>query len=216
MSAPIRLLLVDDHSLFRESLSRLLQAEPDFKIVGDCSTTSEAFGILEREPVDIILLDFDLGNEQASPFLDASKSLPFRGKILMVTAGMTDNMTLRVMEGGAAGIFLKHSPPAHLIAAIRKVAAGEAWLDPGAVRSLVSGARTKAEEHRVSQPLTNREREVLKAVFEGLTNKEIGGRLEVSESTVKAAMQQLFDKMHVRSRSQLVRIALENGGPDQL
>jgi DNA-binding NarL/FixJ family response regulator len=194
----------------------LLQAEPDFKMVGDCSTIAEARAILERESVDLVLLDSDLGNEQGSTFLDSAKNSGYRGKVLMVTAGMPDSLTMRVLEGGAAGIFLKHSPPSHLITAIRKVAAGEAWLDPGAVRSLISGARTKSDEDRAAQPLTTRERNVLKAVFEGLTNKEIAGQFEISESSVKAAMQQLFDKMGVRSRSQLVRIALENGGPDRL
>jgi DNA-binding NarL/FixJ family response regulator len=185
-------------------------------MVGDCSTIAEARAILERESVDLVLLDSDLGNEQGSTFLDSAKNSGYRGKVLMVTAGMPDSLTMRVLEGGAAGIFLKHSPPSHLITAIRKVAAGEAWLDPGAVRSLIFGARTKSDEDRAAQPLTTRERNVLKAVFEGLTNKEIAGQFEISESSVKAAMQQLFDKMGVRSRSQLVRIALENGGPDRL
>jgi DNA-binding NarL/FixJ family response regulator len=216
MDRQIRILLVDDHSLFRESLSRLLQAEPDFLIVGDCATASAALETVKRESIDVVLLDFDLGEEQGSIFLDEAKKLRFRGRILMVTAGMSDSLTLRVLEGGASGIFLKHSPPSQLVEAIRKVSSGEAWLDHRAIRSLVSGVHTKAEEDRTAQPLNARERTVLKAVFEGLTNKEIAGRMDISESSVKAVMQQLFDRMGVRSRSQLVRITLENGGPDRL
>lgn len=200
---------MDDHGLFRESLSRLLQAEPDLEIVGNCSNVAEALASLDREHVDLVLLDFDLGEQEGSLFLDTAKSKGFDGRVLMVTAGMSDAGTLRALESGASGIFLKHSPPAQLIGAIYKVMAGEMWLDPKAVRSLVAGASGRTEEHRTSQPLTERERAVLKGVFEGHTNKEIAAGLEISEGSVKAVMQQLFDKTGVRTRSQLVRIALE-------
>ncbi len=201
---------MDDHSLFRESLSRLLQAEPDLRIVATCSSATEALAIVEREAVDLVLLDFDLGEQEGSLFLDSVKAKAFAGRILMVTAGMSDAGTLRAMEAGAAGIFLKHSPPAQLLEAIYKVMRGEMFLDSRAVRSLVAGASGKSEEQRTSQPFTQRERAVLKGVFEGFTNKEIAGQLEISEGSVKAVLQQLFDKTGVRTRSQLVRIALES------
>jgi DNA-binding NarL/FixJ family response regulator len=142
-------------------------------------------------------------------FLESAKKRDFSGRVLMVTAGMSDTGTLRAIESGASGIFLKHSPPAQLVEAIYKIMSGEMWLDSRAVRSLVAGASGKSEEQRTSQPLTERERAVLKGVFEGLTNKEIAAQLATSEGTIKAAMQQLFDKTGVRTRSQLVRIALE-------
>ena len=210
MGQEIRILLVDDHSLFRESLSRLLQAEPDLRIVATCSSATEALAIVEREPIDLVLLDFDLGEQEGSLFLESVKAKAFAGRILMVTAGMSDAGTLRAMEAGAAGIFLKHSPPAQLLEAIYKVMRGEMFLDSRAVRSLVAGASGKSEEQRTSQPFTQRERAVLKGVFEGFTNKEIAGQLEISEGSVKAVLQQLFDKTGVRTRSQLVRIALES------
>lgn len=189
----------------------MLEGEPDFRIAGSCASATEAFAILDREKADIVLLDYDLGEEQGSSFLAIAKSRGFTGRVLMVTAGMNDAGTLSALEAGASGVFLKHSPPAQLIDAIRNVVKGEMWLDPKAVRSLVAGASGKSEEQRASQPLSARERAVLKGVFEGLTNKEIAARLEISESSVKAAMQQLFDKTGVRTRSQLVRIALERG-----
>jgi DNA-binding NarL/FixJ family response regulator len=216
MEPEIRILLVDDHSLFRESLSRLLEAEPDFRVVGSCASASEAVAVLEREKADIVLLDYDLGEEQGSLFLDDARRSGFAGRVLMVTAGMSDAGTLRALESGASGVFLKHSPPAQLVEAIHKVMTGELWLDPRAVRSLVAGATGRSEEERASQPLSLRERSVLQGVFEGLTNKEIAGKLEISESSVKAVMQQLFDKTGVRTRSQLVRIALERRAKDWL
>jgi DNA-binding NarL/FixJ family response regulator len=214
MVQQIRILLVDDHGLFRESLSRLLQAEPDLQIAGHCASTAEAVAVLEREAVDIVLLDYDLGEEQGLPFLEHAKRAGFKGRVLMVTAGMDDSETLRALESGSSGVFLKHSTPAELVQAIHKVAGGEMWLDPRAVRAVVSGASGRSEQERSSQPLNARERAVLKAVFEGFTNKEIAGQLGISESSVKAAMQQLFDKTGVRTRSQLVRIALERHAQD--
>lgn len=211
-----RILLVDDHGLFRESLSRLLEAEPDFRITATCATVREAWDALSVEPVDVVLLDFDLGDEQGTAFLEEARRRRFKGRVLMVTAGMSDAVTLRAFESGASGIFLKHSPPAQLIEAIHKIASGEMWLDSRAVRSLVAGAQVKAETEEAAQALSPRERNVLKAVFEGLTNKEIAANLQISESLVKAVMQQLFDKTGVRTRSQLVRIAIEQHASDWL
>lgn len=216
MNPPIRLLLVDDHSLFRESLSRLLQAEPDFLIAGTCATAAEAVKALATVAVDVVLLDFDLGHEQGSAFLDAAARMHFQGKILMVTAGMTGSGTLRALESGASGIFLKHSPPSQLLEAIHKVHAGEIWLDSKAVGSLVAGASGKTPVPLPTHSLTPRESSVLRGVFEGFSNKEIAARLQLSESSVKATLQQLFDKTGVRTRSQLVRIALERHSPHWL
>lgn len=220
MEPQIRILLIDDHSLFRESLSRLLEAEPDFRIAATCATVREALEVLDRgEPVDIVLLDYDLGDEQGSTFLEEARRRQFEGRILMVTAGMDDAGTLRAFQAGASGLFLKHSPPAQLIEAIHKVMSGEMWLDSRAVRSLVAGANDKndkSDSQQVAQALTARERSVLKAVFEGLTNKEIAANLQISESSVKAVLQQLFDKTGVRTRSQLVRIAIEQHAGDWL
>jgi DNA-binding NarL/FixJ family response regulator len=216
MPSPIRILLIDDHSLFRDSLSRLLEAEPDFRIVANSATVTEALTVIDREPVDVVLLDFDLGDEQGSAFLEEAKRRAFPGKILMVTAGMNDAGTMRAFDTGAAGVFLKHSPPAQLVEAIRKIANGEMWLDSRAVRSLVSGIHDRGGALQNAQSLTPRERAVLKGVFEGLTNKEIGNQLQISESSVKAVLQQLFEKTGVRTRSQLVRIAIEQHASDWL
>jgi len=164
----------------------------------------------------VVLLDYDLGPEQGTQFLDRARSTHFPGRILMVTAGMSDSVMLRMLENGASGVFLKHSPPSRLVEAIRKVFAGEVWLDPAVTRSIIAAATGNAATPRRAQGLTQREQAVLKGVFEGLTNKEIGARLEISESSVKAVLQQLFEKTGVRTRSQLVRIALEKHSEEWL
>ena len=206
--APIRLLLVDDHGLFREGLKRLLEAEPGFTLVGDFPSADAALQALHHTHVDVVLLDFDLGDQTGLRFLEAARQLNFSGRILMVTAGLSDADTLRILQLGAAGIFLKHSPPSELIATIHRVLAGEVSLNPASLNAIVSAA-TAAHPQPTPTTLSQREHEVLKAVFEGLSNKEIGARLDISEAYVKAVLQQLFNKTGVRSRSQLVRIALQ-------
>jgi DNA-binding NarL/FixJ family response regulator len=216
MSRAIQILLIDDHSLFRESLSRLLQTESDFHILDTCAFASEALSLPRLKDVDVVLLDYDLGPEQGTRFLDQARSNGFAGRTLMVTAGMSDAVMLRALENGAAGVFLKHSPPSRLVEAIRKVAQGEVWLDPAVTRSIIAAATGNAGTPRREHDLTQREQAVLKGVFEGLTNKEIGARLSISESSVKAVLQQLFEKTGVRTRSQLVRIALEKHADEWL
>src|SRR5271166_5041656 len=144
MAQEIRILLVDDHSLFRDSLSRLLQTEPGFRVAGSCATLAEALTIIASDQPDIVLLDYDLGEEQGTDALDEIRKSGYQGRILMVTAGMSDAVTVRVLESGSEGIFLKHSSPAQLVEAIRKLMAGEPWLDPRAMRSLIAGATGKS------------------------------------------------------------------------
>jgi DNA-binding NarL/FixJ family response regulator len=211
--AHIRLLLLDDHVLFRESLSRLLASEPDFEMAGHCGTANEALELLRETHVDVLLLDFDLGDDLASHFSGAARAAGFEGKILIVTAGMNAAESSAALTSGASGIFLKHSSPSLLAQAIRMVASGQMWVDPKIVRMLAEGVPQR-EDRSLQSLLTTRERQVLQALFEGLTNKEIAAQLGVSESAVKATLQQLFQKTRVRTRSQLVRIALESSlGP---
>ena len=212
----IRLLVVDDHSLFREGLVRLLSAEPGFQVVGSCGHLKEAQEALERSPVDLVLLDFDLETEQGSRFLEEMKRRPRSPKVLMVTAGMSSAGMMTVMETGASGVFLKHNPPSQLVDAIRRVMDGEMWLDPRAVKPILQGAAQSVEHKKLESILSEREKMVLRGVLEGASNKTIAAMLNLSESSVKAVLQQLFLKTGVRSRSQLVRIALERHSQDWL
>ncbi len=205
----IRLLLLDDHILFRESLSRLLASEPDFEMAGHCGTTAEALEIIGREHVDVVLLDFDLGEDQGAQFIFQARQADYTGKILMVTAGMNATESSTALRMGASGIFLKYNSPGSLAQAIRLVAGGEMWVDQRVIQILADGV-PQPQEQSFRKLLTEREQEVLRGLFEGLTNKEIAAHLGVSESAIKATLQQLFQKTRVRTRSQLVRIALES------
>jgi two-component system, NarL family, nitrate/nitrite response regulator NarL len=213
---PIRVMMVDDHALFREGLGRLLDSSADIRVVGQCATAADTIAVLSRTPADVMLLDYDLGEEQGSSLLSEIKRLHPDLKVLMVTAGMTDEATLRVIEAGASGIFMKHSNPDELVSAIHRVARNEMWLDTGAVRSLVAARSVQTERMEHSRALTTRQIEVLRGILDGLTNKEIAWNLKSSESSIKAVIQELFHKTGVRTRSQLVRIAIERHSSDWL
>jgi DNA-binding NarL/FixJ family response regulator len=204
----IRLLLVDDHPLFREGLARLLASEPDFELIAQCSTSAEALQLLGRSKVDIVLLDFDLGDEQGNRFISSARQSGYAGKILMVTAGMNATESSVALKLGASGIVLKHSSPSTLANAIRLVANGETWVDQKVIQQMADSF-LQGSQQVPARTLTEREDQVLRGVFEGLANKEIAAKIGVSESSVKATLQQLFHKTGVRTRSQLVRIVLE-------
>ncbi|MBI5086001.1 MAG: response regulator transcription factor [Acidobacteria bacterium] len=201
------ILLVDDHALFRESLARLLAVETDCRVTGQCSTVEEALQLLAGSRFDLILLDYELGDRRGNEVLAAARQKGYSGKILVVTVGVTRAELRQALTNGAAGVFLKNNSPELLIQAINAVMRGETWVDPK--YSEPTGEATVAENARRAR-FTERDRYVLRGVFEGLANKEIAQRLRVSESAIKASLQQLFSKTGVRTRSQLVRVALEH------
>jgi DNA-binding NarL/FixJ family response regulator len=215
LNKQIRVLIVDDHTLFRESLSRLLEADTVCKIVGACASVEDALRIVAREQIDLVLLDYDLGEKPGTLLLDESRRRGFAGPVLIVTGGMPDGVALRALDNGVSGIFLKSSPLAELTQAIGRVMKGETWIDPGMVKALIASAHRRSAETS-QESLSARERTVLRCVFEGLSNKEIGQHLGISEGSVKAALQQLFTRTGVRTRSQLVRIAVERHSLDWL
>ena len=198
-----RILLIDDHTLFREAIARLLGREGDFEIVGECATVDEGMVVLKASVVDVVLLDINLGLQQGGAFLPLARDAGFQGKILVVTAGVSKLEAGRLVERGCAGIVLKQEHPEVLIRRIREITG-----EPG-VRGVSPTELPGAAEPEALPSFTSRERQVLRAVFAGQSNKEIAFKLGVSEPLVKAVLQQLFSKTGVRTRSQLVRVALE-------
>jgi DNA-binding NarL/FixJ family response regulator len=204
----IQILLLDDHALFRESIAQLLAREEDFQIVAHCASIDEALSILRERPVDLVLLDFDLGRENGLDFIRQARLHQLETKVLVVTAGVGPQEAAQLIRAGISGVFLKRDSAGPLAQTIRDVMAGRVSFEQELFQRAVSDPvfNTTIEQ---SERFTTRERQVLSYVFEGLANKEIASRLEVSESSVKATLQQLFAKTGVRTRSQLVRIALE-------
>jgi two-component system nitrate/nitrite response regulator NarL len=201
----IRALLVDDHALFRESVARALNGEPDLYIE-HCASIREAIAQLAASPFDLVLLDHDLGSERASQFLPVARQSGFEGRVLIVTAWVSDMEARRLIRQGVSGIFLKQGPLSDLSAGIRAIAQGGSWLDP----SFAGINEAHYAQASSAPPVFNeRQRKVMRFVVEGLSNKEIAWRLQISESYVKAILQSLFQKTGVRTRGQLVRVAVE-------
>jgi len=201
-----RILLIDDHSLFREAVARLLASQPDFEVAGECATVGEGVEIVKHTPVDVVLLDINLGLQQGTAFPNLAREQGFKGKILVVTAGVSKLEAARLMERGCSGIILKHERPDLLIESIRRTAREE---NVGSSAAAALAGQISAASPEVPARLTRRERQVLRGIFGGQTNKEIANHLSVSEPLVKSVVQQLFTKTGVRTRAALVRIAIE-------
>jgi two-component system nitrate/nitrite response regulator NarL len=203
----IRALLVDDHASFAEGVARALNAEADLE-VSYCTTIGAGLEALQREVIDLVLLDYDLGVERASQFLPAARQRGFTGQVHIVTAWVSDVEARRLLRQGVAGIFVKDNPLSLLADSMRLVRGGGVWLDRR-YRNLTAAADLDGEQPGAGQRFNERQRKVLRFVVEGLSNKVIAARLRISESYVKALVQSLFRKTGVRTRGQLVRVVLE-------
>lgn len=203
----INVLLVDDHAMFREGLARVLEKERGINVVGQSATCAEALAMLQKFGAHMVLLDVDLGPERALDFIAESKKRSFEGHILVVTAGVSGPEAVQLVQAGVSGILHKHHSTDALCRTIRKVAAGEVCLEQEYLTALFRSVDRTKDSGRPR--LTERDKKVLRYVFQGLTNKEIGGKIEISEGAVKFSLRQLCEKLGVRTRSQLVKVALE-------
>jgi DNA-binding NarL/FixJ family response regulator len=211
----MNILLIDDHTLFRESLRRLLESEPGWKVTADFGSASAALAAIAGGlRCDIALIDFELEGlgPTSNNGLDVAehlRSLRPDMPILIVTAGMGSRSLLHAVKEAKVGVFLKNEPSAELLLAMKRTARGELWVSSGAALAIIHQQEQSPEAVPGEPRFVPRERIVLRSVLEGLTNKEIAAQLDISESAVKAVLQKLFEKAGVRSRSQLVRFAVE-------
>jgi two-component system nitrate/nitrite response regulator NarL len=193
--------------MFRDGLVRVLEKESGFKVVGQFGSSADALAALSESGATLVLLDVDLGSERALDFALECKKIGFKGQVLVVTAGTSGQEAVQLVQAGVAGILHKHHSSDELCKTIRQVAAGEIYLEEEYFPSLYRSVdRTKPQKRR---QLTERDKVVLRFIFQGLSNRDIGVRLKISESGVKSSLRQLFDKLGVRTRAQLVKIALE-------
>jgi two-component system nitrate/nitrite response regulator NarL len=190
--------------LFREGLRRLLGSDERFVIAGQSGDSTQALAELRTTAVDVLVLDYDLGKENALALLEPLRSMNFAGKVLIVTAGLPDKDALTLIRAGISGIFHKQESPEDLQRAILEVAQGRVLIDQQYLQAVLASAQPQA-----TPQFTERERVTLRYLLQGLANKEIAGNLNISESAVKATLQQLFSKTGVRTRSQLVLLAIE-------
>ena len=207
----IRLVILDDHGLFRASLARLLASESGFEVVGECATSAEALQMFNGSPVDVVLLDFDFGAEHANDLISAARQAGYQGRFLIV-AGTTDaERSANALKFGASGIFLKSEVPERLVQAIRLIASGAVWVDQKIIQLLADQClnQPRREDQKSGSALENSAQRALLGILGGLTNRDIAESMGISESSVKNILQRLFTRTGVRKRSQLVRLALE-------
>jgi two-component system, NarL family, nitrate/nitrite response regulator NarL len=209
----VRLLVVDDHAMFRDAIAEKLGKEPDMSVVGACGSAAEALDLLQQgaQPA-VILLDFDLGGERVIDFLMELKEKRFEGQVLVVTAGVSGREAVQLIQTGVRGILHKHNTPKALCDTIRQIARGEAYVEQVYLDPIFHGLD---QTPTVKGPhLTDRDKAVLRLLFQGLANKEIAAHLQISEGAVKSSISQLFQKLGVRTRAQVVKVALEQYGDD--
>jgi DNA-binding NarL/FixJ family response regulator len=168
---------------------------------------------LAATPVDVVLVDFDPGTRAHSPwqetFVQSAREAGFRGRFLAFTSELNAKASVSALKAGVSGIFLKSEPPERLLQAIRLVADGAIWLDPKVLQMLADPFEAAELDSEPRSLLTARERKILLGILGGLSNRKIGDSMGLSEGSVKAAVQRMFERTGVRTRSQLVRIALE-------
>lgn len=216
-SKTVRIVLVDDHTVVRAGLRMLIESRPGLQVVGEAATTSEALTVAREAQPDIILLDLDLGGDNGLDILPELFTTAKQARVLMLTGVRDPEEHHRAVRLGAMGVVLKEKAADDLLKAIEKVHAGEVWLD-GALMARVLGrsgpvgevARVNPETARISS-LTEREREVIALICEGLQNKLIGERLFISETTVRHHLTSIFDKLGVANRLELVIYAYRHG-----
>ncbi|MER7496596.1 response regulator transcription factor [Streptomyces pharetrae] len=213
----IRLLLVDDDPLVRAGLSFMLGGAGDIEIVGEAADGDEAETLVARTRPDVVLMDIRM---PAVDGLTATERLRARAdapQIVVLTTFHADEQVLRALRAGAAGFVLKDTPPAQILDAVRKVAAGDPVLSPAVTRQLMAHAAGTAADTRRSRArariavLGEREREVAVAVGRGLSNAEIAARLFMSVPTVKTHVSRILAKLDLNNRVQIALLAYDAG-----
>jgi two-component system nitrate/nitrite response regulator NarL len=200
----VRILLLDDHTIFRQGLVNLLRTQPDLESPLHCGSVGEALLALAAVRPDIVLLDIDLGTESGFDFLVQARRNGFDGPVLVLTAGISEDEEQRLEPHGISGILRKDISIDVLAERIRELAGIQSHA--GFARSVLSNSSPGSKRPK---SLTSREIEVLRLLLEGHANKQIAHELGCTESAVKGIIQQLFHKSGTATRSQLVRAALE-------
>jgi DNA-binding NarL/FixJ family response regulator len=204
VTAPITVLLVDDHTLVRRGFRRLLEDDPDIRVVGEAGNGEEAIEMVARLNPGVIVMDCAMPGAGGLAATRAIRTRHPEAAVLMLSMHSEDTLVRQALEAGARGYVLKSAIDLDLAAAVKRVAAGETVLDPRLVpKPLLAGERTRG--------LTPREREVLQLICDGLSNREIAARLSLSVNTVAVHRANIMNTLGVHKTAELVVYALQNG-----
>jgi two-component system, NarL family, nitrate/nitrite response regulator NarL len=220
--AKIRIVIADDHPIFRDGLCKLLAIEEDFEVVAQASDGRQVLEVLQQYEPDILLLDLKMPGLDGLATLQRLQSSKSKTRVIVLTASDDKNEFVQAMKLGTSGIVLKQTATEMLIKSIRKVNAGEIWLDSHTtaevIRRFVSAEEAPAQppppaaapRERERSPLSQREREIVALVAQGFKNKEMAEKMFISEQTVKNHLHNIFDKLGVSDRLELALYAIHN------
>jgi DNA-binding NarL/FixJ family response regulator len=209
----IRLMLVDDHAVLRDGLKNILGMESDIQVVGEAESGEEAIAKVGEFLPDVILMDINIPGKNGIEATRVIKQESPKIKILMLTMYNHDEYFMQAIRGGADGYLLKDAPSEHVVDAIRSVAKGHSVIHPSMTKKFLNfGTENNEvrEEPSKESLLTEREKEVLLCLVQGMNNKEIAQSLFISDKTVKIHVSNIFRKLDVKSRSQVVIYAVQN------
>lgn len=202
-SPPIRLVVADDHPVFREGLVLILNSQPDMTVVGNCGNGREAVELVLKLTPDVVVLDLQMPELSGTAATAAIVGKLPNAKVLVLTTYDGGDDIRRAMQAGARGYLLKESKIDEVLQAIREVSRGRQYLSPAAGASFIATS--------LSHPLTKREREILCLISQGKANKEIGATFNISEATVKSHVNAIMQKLNVSSRTEAASVAQRRG-----
>ena len=207
----IRVLIVDDHSVVRMGLRVFLDLQPDIEVVGEASDGSEGVAMARRLEPDVILMDLLMPNMDGITAIGRIKAERPETEIVTMTSFIEEDKVTAALEAGASGYVLKDAEAEEVAAAVRASFAGEVHLDPAVARLLAQRMRQrKAPEESLAEPLTDREKDVLGLLGQGLSNKEIGTTLFITERTARTYVSNILGKLGLASRTQAALYAVEH------
>ncbi len=213
----VRVLIVDDHGIMRAGLRMLLESQPGITVVGEASTCADALALATSTQPDVTVLDLDLGGENAVESIPTLLCTAPETRILVLTGVRDPEVHRQAIRHGALGLVLKEKAVETLLQAITKVRAGEVWLEPTMIARVLGdltrpqpSPQASSEAAKIAS-LTEREREVITLVGEGLRNKHIAERLYISEATVRHHLTAVFAKLGVSDRFELAIYAYQHG-----
>jgi DNA-binding NarL/FixJ family response regulator len=221
LKSKIRIVVADDHPIFRDGLCKLLALEEDFEVVAQASDGRQVLDVLQQLEPDILLLDLKMPGLDGLATLQRLQASRNKTRVIVLTASDDKNEFVQAMKLGTSGIVLKQTATDLLIKSIRKVHAGEIWLDShttaAVIRQFVAADEppipqpmAQAPRDRERSPLSQREREIVALVAQGFKNKEMAEKMFISEQTVKNHLHNIFDKLGVSDRLELALYAIHN------
>jgi NarL family two-component system response regulator LiaR len=211
MKKPIRVLVVDDHLVVRKGIRALLATEPDIQVVGEASNGEEAVAEVSRLQPDVVIMDLVMPEMDGITAIQQILSVRPETRILVLTSFDADDKVFPAIRAGAVGYTLKNAGPAKLVRAIYEVHAGESPLHPTIARKVLHELSQPSTRPLTSEPLTEREVEVLRLLAHGESNQQIGQILGIGTGTVRAHVSNILSKLHLASRTQAVLYALREG-----